>query len=445
MKTLAPHQILALDCMDTTNNLGLFYAPGTGKTIIALTWIRDALRSGRISSALVIAPASLVPNWEKDIEECTDFEHISEEDKQLLKENVVVRSYQKLYHSKKDPVTMRRRISLREDVDRLWGAIFVDESHGLGGHKSTQTKVCLTLAKMAGYRYIMTGTPVSGSTKSGGEALDKLYGQFKFLDPNIWPNWTAWCKKYVRAMDKFYQPTLFDVDALHKIMSEKAISVRLEDCVDLPEEIRTTIPCPLTEQKVYKEIHKGNTLPYGFEIKTAGGQFTKLLQLCSGSIKTESGTNLYKSSKDGALQDILEGTDDKVVIFCMYTASVDRCYKLAKEAGRDPVIFDGRSVGATWKQFVEGDKNVIITQYAAGGAGLNLQVSATMIMFEPCFSTRHLTQAFARIKRTGQRRVCNYYLFSTPASVESKVWESVLNGQDVIAETFIRWMKEGSI
>ena len=185
MKTLKPHQILALDCMDSTGSMGLFYDPGTGKTITALTWIRNALKDGRIQDALVVAPASLVANWEKDLDECTDFDHMTEDDKALLKERVTIRSYQKLYHTSIDKATERRRIQLRDDVDKQWGAIIVDESQALGGHSSVQTKVCLSMAPLAKYRFIMSGTPVHGSTKAGGEDLSKLYGQFKFLRPNI--------------------------------------------------------------------------------------------------------------------------------------------------------------------------------------------------------------------------------------------------------------------
>lgn len=446
MKTLAAHQTFGVDCMDASGRLALFYDPGTGKTITALTWIRNALRDGRVQDALVVAPASLVPNWEKDIDECTDFDHMTEEDKVLLKEKVTIRSYQKLYHTTRDKTTNRRRISLREDVDKEWGAIIIDESQALGGHSSVQTKVCLSMAPLAKYRFIMSGTPVSGGTKAGGEALDKLYGQFKFLEPNIWKNWTEWCKRYVQAMDRFYKPVRYDVEALHAKMSEMAISIRLEDCVDLPGEIRTKIPAPLSEEKVYKEINKGITEKYGFEVRTAGGQYTKLLQLCSGSIKRDDDTtSRFSCAKDDVLKELLQDNPGPIVIFCMYTASISRCYAIAEECGRSPVVFDGHSKGPTWKEFQDGSKDVLITQYAAGGAGLNLQRSNTMILFEPCFSTLHLTQAMARIQRTGQTQVCRYLMLYTPHTVEEKVLESVLNGQDVVADTFRRWAEEGSI
>ena len=432
--------------MDSVGKLGLFYEPGTGKTITALTWIRNALRDGRIQDALVVAPASLVPNWEKDIDECTDFDHMTEEDKALLKEKVTIRSYQKLYHSSRDKTTNRRRIALREDVDKKWGAIIIDESQALGGHSSVQTKVCLSMAPLAKYRFIMSGTPVHGSSKAGGEDLSKLYDQFKFLEPSIWKNWTEWCKRYVQAMDRFYKPVKYDVEALHKLMSEMAISIRIDDCFDLPKELHTKIPCPLTEQKVYKEISKGITEKYGFEVRIAGGQFTKQLQLCSGSIKRDDGTvDTYTSAKDDVLRSLLDENPGPLVIFCKYTASIDRCYNIAKDMGRDPVIFDGRSVGPTWMEFAEGKKDVVIIQYAKGARGLNLQNADVEIFFEPCFSTEHLKQARARIRRPGQTQICRYLMLYTPGTVEQHALEDVLNGHDITADTFKRWSEKGSI
>ena len=60
MKVLKQHQEYAINMMDLSDSLGIFYEPGTGKTAIALEWSRRALRDGRVDSVLVACPASLV-------------------------------------------------------------------------------------------------------------------------------------------------------------------------------------------------------------------------------------------------------------------------------------------------------------------------------------------------------------------------------------------------
>ena len=104
MKRLLPHQEYAISCMDVAPRLGIFYQAGTGKTAIVLTWLMNAMKDGRVKRALVVVPASLVPSWEQEIEGMRDFEGVTDEDIEALKENVLIRSYQKLY-TRDDKVT----------------------------------------------------------------------------------------------------------------------------------------------------------------------------------------------------------------------------------------------------------------------------------------------------------------------------------------------------
>lgn len=438
--------------MNCTDNLAIYYQPGCGKTAIALTWILEALKTGLINDALVICPASLVANWTLDIAEFADFDHVSEDDVKLLKAKITVVSYQKTYKMTKKEVkhrdgnsTFSKEYALRDEVDKLWGAIFIDESQKLGNHRATQTLTCLKLAKLAKYRFIMSGTPVSGSSKTGGEDLQKLYGQLKFLNDGVWRNWSDFTGRYVTAWSKFYQPLAYRTDELHALMKEMAISMRLEDCYDLPEATMTKIPCELVEKKPYNDIKAGKRLEYDIEIKAAGGQYGKLLQLCSGHLITNHGTDVKKCSKDDALEEIIEGTDDRLVIFCKHTASIDRCKAICEKKGLKTIVFDGRSKGPTWQDFRDGKADAIVIQYQAGGAGLNLQISSTMVMYEPCFSTDTWKQAMSRIRRIGQRKVCRYLLLITPHTIEASVYDSVLNGVSVTEDMLKRWTLNNDI
>lgn len=450
MKRLLPHQEYAISCMDVAPRLGIFYQAGTGKTAIVLTWLMNAMKDGRVKRALVVVPASLVPSWEQEIEGMRDFEGVTDEDIEALKENVLIRSYQKLY-TRDDKVTSHRdgqtstkkRYVLRDDVDYEFDAVIYDESQAIASHKSVNYKISQLFANVCTYAYILTGTPISGSTKAGGEDLAKLFGQLKFLDPGIWRNWSDFCNRFVTSYNKYYAPTGYRVNELHKLMMERSIMTRLEDCVDLPESVFVKVPCPLVEKRVYKDFNSYNFDKYGIEIRTSGIKFQKMLQLCSGAVKTDDGVLGFKTSKDGALADILDESDEKLVIFCTYSASIDRCRKICTKQGKDTVVFDGRSNGPTWKKFTDGDADVLIVQYAAGGAGLNLQVARRMVLYEPCFSSLQWTQALARIMRTGQSRSCIYKMLVTPKTIESAVLTQVMNGVSITAQTFEDWAMNG--
>lgn len=446
-KILGEHQTYAVEMMDANDALAIFYAPGCGKTAIAIMWVVRALRDGRIRNALVVCPASLVGNWERSIMTADEFEGIRPEDVALMKKCVKVTSFQKVYKTERKAIkhrdgqtTYKRVISLRPEVDREWGAVIVDESHCIGAHNSVQTRSCLTLARLAQHRYIMTGTPVSGG--KGKEDFAKLYGQLKFLNPLIWSSWTQFSNRYVTEVDRWFKPMSYDIPACRALMQEYGIVARLEDCRDMPDKTDRMIPCELEEKKVYNDIKKGNIIPYGIDIEAAGSQYIKMLQICSGSMKrsTDDGDVMHlKTSKDVALADIIEGTDDKIVIFCNYRASVDRVADICRKAGRTTVVYDGRSKGNTWMEFQYGNADAIVCQYQKGGPGLDLFASHTMIMYEPCLSALLLEQSRARIWRTGQENHCTYTYLYTPGTIEEKVLTTVRQGVDVTNKMLEQW------
>ena len=421
-----------------------------GKTIIALTWLAESLKKGLIDDALVICPNSLVANWEKDIDECTDFDHMTEEDRRILAEKVTVVPFQRTYATIKRIVrhrdgyeeTVTKRV-VRDNLDKPWGAIIVDESHCIGNHSSVQTKTALALAETTHYRYILTGTPVNGSTQTGGADYAKLYGQMKFLHPEIWANWTQFCKRYVLAYTEYKSPAVYDVKALNKLMLDNAITMRLRDCFDLPEATETVYRCPLMEKKVYKDLKGHRVRDYDIEnVKTLA---VKLRQLCSGSLITDTGLRRYNTAKDQALLELLQGTDDKVVVFCTFTASVDRCKEICEKAGRRTIVFDGRSDGAVWKEFSKPEYTAIVCHYQSGGTGLNLQAASTMIMYEPIYSSRDWKQAKGRIERPGQQNRMRYIYLCTPKTIEEKVLDSVMSGISVTDKMLEGWAKNNEL
>lgn len=448
--SLRAHQIRALHHMDKAKGLGLFYDPGTGKTAIAFHWIRNALKDGRIGSALVVCPASLVSQWNNELKGMMKFEGWTRDDILLVFRHIHISSYQKLYNIKKRVIHHRdgtteteRKIVLRDEVDRNWGVVFMDESHALGSHSSVQTKVGLTLSHLCRYRFIMTGTPVSGSSRGSGEDFEKLFGQMQFItQERMWRNWTDFCNKMVVRFDRWNKPMEYDVESCRNIMKRYAIVARIEDCADMPEVIEIDVPCELMAKKVYKDVKSRKTREYGFKIRIAGGAHIKLLQICSGSLKNDQGVMDLDTSKDHALETILDGTDDRVVIFCQFHASITRCEAICKKKKLKTVIIDGSSEDGAEIVFQKGKADVIICQYDAGNAGLNLQISSTMVLFEPTRSVRVLKQAMARIYRQGQRNTCRYHHLYTPGTIEQKAMESVRHGKDVTDEMLKQWAEE---
>ncbi|GEM_PF-1949456 len=446
---LAEHQKDGIYAIDSNGSILLSYDMGLGKTATALMWLIRQFRIHRLEDALVICPASLVPNWLASFDTMANFEGVGPADVAELKKRVKVTSFQKTYKVDKRVVkhrngttSVKKTTVLREDVDKHWGAIIVDESHCIGNHESKQTKACLALARLTKHHILLSGTPVSGG--GGSEDFSKLYGQMKFLDPDIYPDWKAFCARYVATYDFWGKPSSYHSKECRRLLEDHAVVARLEDCFDMPGKAEESMPCELAEKKAYNDVRRGKTLPYGVEIKAAGGQYPKMLQICSGSMKRDDGTIMtFPCSKDAVLKSLLQGTDDAVVVFCNYRASIDRAESIAKEAGRDPLVFDGRSKTPTWKDFQSGKGDVLICQYQSGGVGIDLYRSHTMVLFEPTFSSLLLTQALARTYRKGQETRCMYYFLTTVKTVEEKAWETVRSGKDVTDKLMSDWASKG--
>lgn len=435
---LAPHQVYAELAMEDNPALGIFYEAGTGKTMIALSRAYHALEREEIHSVLIVCPASLVGNWRDSVDKMLDFEGYTEEGVKRLRESMLIVSFQRTYTTQ--IIGDARRICLRPEVDRRWGMMIVDEAHGLGGHSTAQTKACLTLARLATYRYALTGTPVSGG--GGGPDYKKLYGIMKFLHPDIWKGWTEFSKTYVTSVDKWFKPRTYNNELCEQLMRDNAIMARLRDCYGMPSETHTVIECELYERKIYKDLAKWKVKEYDIELRTAGQVYPKLFQVCSGHLITDNGVRTLNTYKDQALKDLLTGTDDAVVIFCNYTASVDRCAEIAKACGRNVVTYDGRARPDDWMAFQRGPADCIVCQYQKGGVGIDLFKSATTIYFEPCWSTILLEQSRARTMRKGQTRSCRFLYLSTSGTREADAWESVRKGVDLTADLFERWARE---
>lgn len=445
MYTLAPHQVYASEMADMVDALAIYYEAGTGKTASILDWAYRSVQSGQTSSILIICPASLVGNWMSNIDKMRMFEGYTDEGIDDLRRVVTVRSFQRTYKTEKREVhhrngatSVKRSTKIRDDIDHPWDAVIVDEAHCIGNHSSVQTRACLTIGRMAKRRYILTGTPVSGG--GGAEDFQKLYGQLKFLDDGVWSSWSDFVQRYVVTIDPWGKPRRYKDDELRQLMYDYGIVARLRDCVDMPSKTETVIPCELSEKTVYKDIQRGNIAKYGLDVRTSGVIYGKLLQLCSGHIKNGDKPLSFITSKAQALEDILCGTDDKVVVFCQYTASVDLCAGICAKHGKT-AVYDGRSKGETWRELQYGDAQYLVCQYQSGGWGLDLYASSTMVLFEPTQSSLLLEQSLARIYRTGQTFPCRYLHLVTPGTIEERVSATVRSGVDVTTQMLEEWAK----
>ncbi len=409
--------------------LALYLEAGTGKTNTVLEVVRQYLMEGRIENCLGIVPSSLVKSWEHHIENLSRFGY-KDYEIDMIRDAVTLISYRRTWTKRIN----RNRVQLRDVVDRPWDMVFVDEAHRLGSHNSCQTQACLQIARMSKYRYILTGTPDSMK-------YEKLYGQIMFLDPDKWRTHGQFKKDVIAEYDFFRNPKRYHVDYAEGLKREYGTVVRLRDCVDLPWSTDIDIPLNLPAQGIYNDIVKGKFEKHGITLIGSGTGFQKLLQISSGHMKTDDETLDLKTEKLPALMEIIEGTEEKVVIFARYRRSIEQICDLFERSGIDHHRFDGTVDEPVWKDFQVDSSKAIIVQYQRGSIGLDLFASNTCVFYEPTFSAVDLEQAQARIMRIGQEQHCLYYYFYA-SKIEEKVWATVRRGVDVSSQMLDEWARE---
>lgn len=438
MKTLAEHQSRILSDMADHPCWAIFAEAGTGKTMIALTWIYESIIAGRIDSALVICPASLVASWDVAISRMSEFGY-SEDEIDVVRETVTVTSYSRVWVRNRQFARKKgtHKYEIRDELNHPWGVIFCDESHRLGDPSSVQTKTVLRMAGLSDHRYIMTGTPDSGK-------YTKLYGQLKFIEPALFGDYRDFDRRYVITKDFFKNPVKWDSDALEGLKRTHGSVARLRDCFDMPSETETDIPVPFTAEnrKVYDALLRMRD-GYGITYRTAGVSSMKAKQCCSGFYYDDDHVaHPVPNGKLDALDEIVSGREGKVVVFCLYIPSMDTvCGFLGKR--KIPYLrFDSSVKEPVWKDFQSDDSKVIVIQYQRGSEGIDLFAADCMVFYEPTPSAHNHEQAKARIMRKGQMRPCSYYYLYVPGTLEERSMRSVRNGVDVSRRMLDEWAEQ---
>ena len=217
MIKLFRNQEIALSYMRTNNFFALFMEQGCGKTLPTLVRILDLLKSGKIESALVVAPKSALGAWERDIELFNEF------DKEILQDAITLINYDIVWRGED-----------KSPYFKPYECIVLDEAHNIKNRTSRRSKFLLKIATMSDYRYILTGTPI------GNGKLEDIEGRISyviFLDSDNKKDFKINVK--VLLQHNTYSETLEESKGTFEIRNNKYIYVRDEI---IKEDKRIKIP-----------------------------------------------------------------------------------------------------------------------------------------------------------------------------------------------------------
>ena len=309
--------------------------------------------------------------------------------------------------------------------------LMLDESSLIQNIKAKQTKYIMKL--QPSNVILLSGTPISGKYENlvtqanllgwniSQEIYDKTYVNWKLTEDDG----SGFRHKIVDKDDPYK-----NVERLKdKLRKYGAVFMKTEDVLDLPEQnfIQVMVDAP----KEYKKFMKDDYIKLNDELELIGDTiFTKRLyarQLCSQ----------YNQNKIDALVDLIQSTQDRLIIFYNFNAELDILKGICDEQNRPYSEVNG-SVKDLY-HYEHSDSSISLIQFQAGAMGLNLQKCNKIIYFSLPERSELFEQSKKRIHRIGQSQSCFYYVMMARNTIERDIYETLEMRKDYTDELF----KEG--
>lgn len=387
---------------------------GLGKTVQVAVALSLLIPKSRFGRALVIVPAALRINWEKEIDRWAPNLSVrrllGDKDERFanycLPINVLIASYDQI---RQDSIPLSNMVHF--DV------VVLDEAQRI---KNVNSDTSLSVRLLKRDRsWAMTGTPVENS-------VNDLFAIFRFIKLGL------------------LRQTMNKVE-IHKLMQPHFMRRRKADVLpEMPPIILQDIPIELSPQqrKTYMAvwdnrsalIRKGkgrisNTAIFSF--------ITKLKQICN--YDAESG----ESSKMEALKlavDNLVGKEDKLIIFSQYVETLKQISANLKDKIAHEIYHGGLSENARnliIERFRSGEgPKAILMSLKAGGIGLNLQEANTVVLFDRWWNPALEDQAINRAHRFNRKTVLQVLRFTVVDSIEERIVR-ILSEKKILFEQYV--------
>jgi SWI/SNF-related matrix-associated actin-dependent regulator 1 of chromatin subfamily A len=409
---------------------------GLGKTIQAIGVVNadDAIRR-----VLVVCPASLKLNWQRELEKwLTKPLRVGIADSRTLPvADVVIVNYDVLH---------------KHDLQaEMFDLLVVDEAHRIKNGKARRTQQVLALR--ARRRVYMTGTPLVNRPV-------ELWTLIHSLDPTTWSSFWPYAKRYCGAARNKYGWDLSGASNLHELQARLRGTImvrRLKRDVltELPPKIRQVIELPadgataeiaaeraawqrheaaIDELRAAVELAKASEAPDDYrnavERLQAGARvaFTEISRL-------RYATALAKAPQViEHVREALEEDGRKVVIFAHHHDVIDH---LMAAFGSEAVALTGDTPladrQAAVDRFQADDQvRVFIGSLTAAGVGITLTASSHVVFAELDWVPGNVTQGEDRCHRIGQRSSVLAQHLVLEGSLDATMARALVAKQDTI-------------
>ena len=419
------HHKIAVEKLAGSKRFILADDMGLGKTT---STILAALETGA-KKILIVCPASLKINWQREIENYSDRPVFIAEGKKFSTEHdFVIVNYDilKNFHDS-DPKKKDESLLSQSGFE----LVILDEAHMISNVQAQRTKIINSFAKKVDRVWLLTGTPMTSRPMN-------YYNLLNLIESPVAQNWKAYAIRYCQGFQftagkrKVWNVMgASNLEELRDRTSKQILRRLKEEVLDLPDKIITPVYLRL-KSKEYEDLMGEYYEWYDKnpdESSSLTVQFSKLMK-----VRKVIANEKTKQTIDFA-ENILE-QGKKVIIFTNFTDTLQTIYQ---HFGKQAVYLDGSCSNSMRQQSVDSFQNddkirVFVGNLKAAGVGLTLTAAEVVIMNDLSFVPAEHAQAEDRAYRYGQKsNVLVYYpLFEN--TIEGAIYD-ILNKKKRIINT----------
>ena len=424
---LRPYQQAGLDFLAHASSLGLGSLladdMGLGKTVQALAWLLH-LRAGerRPGPALVVCPASVVHNWEREAQKfapslrvllLTSGARRMENLRALDRHDLVITNYALL------------RLDRERWAERELFAVILDEAQQIKNPQAAVSAVARTL--QARHRLALTGTPIEN------RALD-LWSIVQAVSPGYLGDRATFTRRFDRADAPPHVRRLLAAKLRPMLLRR----LKQDVAPELPDRIEERRDCEMTpgQRKLYADELKRAREDIMAMAATGIGRhkieilaaLTRLRQICCHP-RLAGGRTGVGSGKFEALFELLEpllAEGHKVLLFSQFVQALELVRGEMRKLRIPHHMLTGSTTNrpAVVRAF-ENDPEpcVFLISLKAGGTGLNLTAATYVVLLDPWWNPAVEAQAIDRTHRIGQDRTVIAYRLLMRGTIEEKIFE----------------------
>ena len=390
---------------------------GLGKTIQTIAFLLLKKEEG---PSLVVAPASVAPNWKTEMEKFAPTLNV-----QIL--NFAADRQQVIQDAKAGDVIVTTYGILLSIQDILtakhWNVACLDEAHIIKNRGAKTSAAAMKI--QADNRVMLTGTPVQNH-------LGELWNLFQFVNPGLLGNYEHFSQKFIVPIegyqDKEKQEQLENI--VHPFMLRRTKQAVLKE---LPEkiEIYHTVELNRDELAIYESIRvraERMLQEGGLDIDMhVLAEITKLRQAaCSAQLIEPKWTG--ECSKITALVELLQGViegGNRALVFSQFVSFFDLVRKELDRLGMKYFYIDGavplKQRSEMVEAFQNGENALFLISLKAGGLGLNLTGANYVFHLDPWWNPAIEQQATDRAYRIGQNQAVTVYHLVSKNTIEEKI------------------------